>query len=562
VAFVVLGLRLVYLQVIRHAAYLRKAQSVQMRDWTIYARRGSICDRNGVPLAESVMRHTAFADPTEIRKPRATSAALAHVLDIEEDQLYSLLRRPDTRFVRLQRGLSDPISDRIEALRLRGIGLQLEPARRYPKGAAAAQTIGFVGTDATQPGLAGLEASLNHWLAGRNGRLVAEIDARGALIPGRRIREEPPVDGCSVVVTIDAEIQAIAEAQLRQAVEAHGARGGTIVVMDPRSGEILALASQPSFDPNRPLESPPENWINPAVTCAYEPGSTYKLVMACAALEERLMGPRDTITCHGALQVGNRVIHCAHDRAHGPLDLASIVEQSCNIGAATVTMRLGQQRFYKYVKRLGFCQPLGLGLGAEAPGSVPSPRQTWSQIRLANLAFGQGITVTPVQLLAAYCAVANDGILPRPHLVKRVIDPEGKTVKEFDYQGRRALSQQVAHQVRDMLVRVVDSGTGKAARIAGYQVAGKTGTAQKPCPGVGYASGKHIGSFVGFMPASQPKLGIIVVIDEPGGAGYGGVVAAPAFRHVAIETMAYLGIPPTQVAYKSPRQRTPTSPGQ
>ena len=548
VAFVVLALRLIYLQAIRHPKYLRKAQAVQLRDWILYARRGTIYDRNGMPLAESVMRHTVFADPTEIERPRATARVLAPVLAIEEDGVYPLLRRQGTRFVRLKRAILDSVADSVADLRLRGIGLQLEPTRRYPKGAAAAQAIGFVGKEATQPGLAGLEASLNSLLAGKNGRLVAEIDARGALIPGRRIKEEPAIDGSNVVLTLDAQIQEIAEAQLAEAVENSDARGGTVVVMDPHSGEILALASLPSFDPNRPLESPPENWINPAVTYAYEPGSTYKLVMACAALEEHLMGPHDTVTCRGALQVGNRVIHCAHD-AHGTLDLAGIVQKSCNIGAATVAMRLGHRRFLKYVKRLGFGEPVDLGLGAEAPGFVPDPNaKDWPQIRLANMAFGQGLTVTPIQLLSAYCAVANDGVRPRPHIIKRVVGPDGDTVKEYRYRGRRVISSEVARTVRDMLVGVVEKGTGKAARIDGYRVAAKTGTAQKPCPGVGYASGKYTGSFVGFLPAAQAKLGIIVVIDEPKGSHYGGVVAAPAFREIAIESMAYLGIPPTQVA--------------
>jgi stage V sporulation protein D (sporulation-specific penicillin-binding protein) len=561
VGFAILALWLIYIQLICHGHYLHRAQSVQVREWILYAQRGTIYDRNGVPLAESAMRYSAFADPTEIKKPRATTTALASVLHMDQGELYATLRRPGTRFVRLKRHLADATADRIAALRLRGVGLQLEPARRYPQGTAAAQTLGFVGAEATQPGLAGLEASFNRVLSGHNGRLVAEIDARGALIPGRRIKEEPAADGSSIVLTLDARLQEIAEAQLAQAVETYSARGGTVVIMDPHSGEILALANLPSFDPNTPLESPPETWVNPAVTYAYEPGSTFKLITACAALEEGAVSLDDTFYCHGALQVGTHTIHCAHN-AHGMLTLAGIIEKSCNIGAATVALRLGSKRLLKYVKRFGFCAPVGLGVGAEATGFVPEPKtENWAQITLANMGFGQGITVTPIQLLSAYCTVANNGIRPRPHLVKRIVNADGDTVKEYHYAGQRVLSPTVARTVREMLVQVVEAGTGKAAQIAGYRVAGKTGTAQKACPGVGYASGKFTGSFVGFFPADQPKLAVIAVIDEPAGAHYGGVVAAPAFREIAVQSMAYLGIPPTQVASAGAGESGRSAPG-
>lgn len=564
VLFLALAGRLIYLQVFRHAYYTRRAEKSHLREAVLTAPRGAILDRDGKALAMSVTEKFVFADPGVYREEitglkadgksafspsdkqtpeqhrtaaQAGSKALAELLGIAAAWLEQHLQGTGN-FLPLKHYVPEELAMKISALRLRWVGLKPEERRVYPYGSLAAQTLGFVG--ANQHGLAGIEASRDTWLGGKNGKVTLEVDARGRAIPGLRAVRLEPQPGRDLKLTIDTSLQQIAEAELARGIEAASAAGGVALVMDPVNGEILALASQPAFDPNNYKKAPPGRWVNPVVVGAYEPGSTFKLVMACATLEEKAPASQTRVLCTGEKPIGRRAIHCAlhaGSRAHGLVDLEKIIEKSCNIGAATLAMRLGKETFGRYVTAMGFGQRTGIELAAESAGQLASPAD-WSDIQLANIAFGQSISVTPLQLLRAYCAVANGGLLVKPHLIKT---GEPRPAK-------RILSETTAEQMRRLLVQVVERGTGKAGQVAGYLIAGKTGTAQKPLPGVGFKSGKYIGSFIGFVPAEQPRLAILVLIDEPSGSHYGGVVAAPVFREIARQGLLRLDIPPAPKA--------------
>jgi cell division protein FtsI/penicillin-binding protein 2 len=426
---------------------------------------------------------------------------------------------------------------------LPGVATQHEPRREYPYGPLAAPTLGFVQVDGVRlRGVFGLEATQEKLLAGVDGFESKEIDARRNAIPERSERTDPQ-DGTDVFLTLDRNIQMVAEEALAKAVESARAAGGQCVVMDPNTGGILALASYPTWDANLPGQSQVP-LVNPVISHFYEPGSTFKLLAVMAALEEGLIRDGQTIVnCAGPLQVGNRSIREAH-HYHGKVDPGRLLEQSCNIGAATLALTLGPEKFLHWCERLGFGERTGVELRNESPGLLNRANAKNARITLANMGFGQSIAVTPLQMAAAYSVVANGGNYLQPHLVKFRRRPDG-TREETKITPRRVCSPETAALLRDYFERVVTEGTGSMARIPGYRVAGKTGTSQKPGP-AGYRSGLAIGSFIGFMPADNPQLTIIAVIDEPHTSHYGGVVAAPVFAEVGRQALHYLNIPPTE----------------
>jgi cell division protein FtsI/penicillin-binding protein 2 len=557
-----LGLRIFTLQVLRHPALAKKAKILQTVRADLPGIRGAIYDRNGMPLAFSRISHSIFADPKVIDAAQQPAARLAPVLGRPVSEIEAALAKPG-RFVWLDRRADDRVEAQVRKLcearkgpdgksipGLCGIGFKAEKKRLYPYGALAGQTLGLVRDD--DRGGAGIELACDRLLSGRDGYMVAEVDGskRRRVIPGRRLRQIEPEPGQDVYLTIDVRIQEMAEAALREGVKNAHAAGGTAIVLDPMTGDVLALANCPSMDPNHYREFPKEAWRNPAVTCVYEPGSTFKLVAACAALEYGGRTPDSPVVCcTGSKPIGRRIIHCAlHGgaRAHGSLNLRGVIVKSCNIGAATLALSVGRDAFYRTLRALGFTQRIGIGLPGEASGSVPPPA-TWADIRLANLAFGQGITVTAPQLLAAYSAIAAQGIVPHVHVVDR-IGRRGAPPRKLSYPGRRAISPRTAQMMANILRDVVTEGTGKAAQVEGFTVAGKTGTAQKPTPEAGYNSGRYTGSFVGFAPAEDPRIAILVIIDEPKASHYGGVVAAPVFGDIARRALAYLGMPPRLLA--------------
>jgi cell division protein FtsI/penicillin-binding protein 2 len=553
VIFGLIALKLIKLQLFNHAYYFKRAQASHLRQRILLGSRGSILDRNGKTLAISLARKSVFIDPTlypgepptapSDKSPASAEAAeadkatinrLADLLQIPAAVIEERLSRRG-RFAWLKRSVPEELGEQIAKMKLRWVGLQREEKRFYPHGAMAAQTLGFVGNDGK--GLAGLEAAYNRTLGGKPGRVSMEVDAQGRPIPGLHSVNIAPTAGRDITLTLDADLQQIADAELAKGIKNASAIAGSAIIMDPRNGEILALASQPAFDPNDVKKADAGRLVNPVVVRAYEPGSTFKLIVACACLEEGWKAADLRVNCTGALQIGRRVIHDAHGSGHGNLDLGGIIEESCNIGAATLGLRLGREKLAHYVSLLGFGQKTGIELSAESPGQVP-PTKKWSDIRTANIAFGQGISVTPLQLLRAYCVVANGGYLVRPHIIRQ--KPSQPTPKV------RVLSATTTEQMRRLLIRVVETGTGKTAAVNGYVVGGKTGTAQKAIPGVGYRSGKYIGSFIGLVPADEPRMVILVLMDEPKSGYYGGVVASPVFREIARQALLHLDLPPRE----------------
>jgi len=555
--FAVIALQAFNLHIVHHRLLKAKSDGTILRKWVVQAQRGAIRDRTGEPLAYSVQAGSVFADPKLVTDPRAAAAALAPVLEMPAGELEPLLRKryrvvrtgnsaqvKRVRFVWLKRRVDEVALERVRKLALPGIGIQPEPKRVWPYGSLAAHTLGFVNDE--NRGAVGLERSLDRVLAGTDGKIVAEVDAGNRLIPGRKLYEEPALPGRDLILTIDRTMQQAAEAALADALHRWQALGGCVIVADPTSGEILALATLPSFDPACPSRYPPQSWRHPAVSCVYEPGSTFKLVTAYSALEENAVRPGEIVVhCAGSTVIGNHTIRCAvHGRGgHGSLDLEGVIVHSCNIGIGKVAERIPSWKIARYMSLLGFGSRTGIELPGEARGWFPDPSR-WSKVQKANIAFGQSVAITPLQLLAAYCAVGNCGTLPHLHLVRRIAASADDPGKEVRLPGRPVMSPATAEKLRTMFTHVVERGTGKAAAIAGYRIAGKTGTAQKPTPELGYNSGKYIGSFVGFLPADNPKVAVLVVIDEPKGSHYGAVVAAPAFRVVASRAASHLGIAP------------------
>jgi stage V sporulation protein D (sporulation-specific penicillin-binding protein) len=547
--FAMLAAKLFAIQVVEHGRYSGEAEKIQGRRWPIQAPRGNIYDRNGNPLALNLKLFSVAVDPGLVDRPAEVAGKLQPLLRMGQGELRErLTAKEGVRYVRLQEGVDRPIASAIRKLDYPGIIVDTEWKRAYPQRHVAASLLGFVGQD--RNALGGIERALDKRLAGQDGEMLVVLDGRlprsRAQIPERSVVAKQMVPGSSVVLTIDLDIQAIAEEELAKAVESARAVGGAAVVMDPKTGEVLALASQPGFDPNEFQRYPQKSWVSHVIVSPYEPGSTFKIITACAAIEEGVMSHGETYTCTGTRTVGRRTIGCARhagSRAHGTLDLDGIVVHSCNVGAATVAMKLGAGRMYKWVKKFGFGEKTGIEVSGESRG-ILAPASKWSQMQLANMGFGQGIGVTPLQLLSAYAAVANGGYRVRPRVVKAITAPTG----EMEYpplpQPERILSEATSERMRGIMRRVVEEGTGKAARIPGRSVAGKTGTAQKPTPEAGFKSGKYIGSFAGFAPAEDPRIAVIVVVDEPRNGYYGAVVAAPAFKAICERALTYLRVPP------------------
>jgi cell division protein FtsI (penicillin-binding protein 3) len=547
VAFVVLCVailaRAVQLQVIDGRELARMARREYVKTVQLLPWRGTIYDRRGEELAASAPAASLYADPFRVADASGAAARLAAVLRLSRAGLQDALNRGSS-FVWLKRLLSEEEAARVRSLSLPGLGLVAENKRYYPNGPLAGHLLGFAGTDAR--GLEGLEKTYEPLLAGRPASFSALRDARGRLIvpdDGQPSRGR----GNNLVLTLDKTIQYIAERELAGAVEKAQAKGGVALVMDPRTGEILALANAPQFDPNLFLRSSPATWRNRAVCDSFEPGSTFKVFVLAAALEERLAKESDRFDCEGgSYRVGGNTFHDVHE--HGVLNLSEVIKYSSNIGAAKLAERVGRTRLYDYIRRFGFGEPTGVDLPGETAGILRRV-QGWTEPDLYTHGFGQGLTVSAMQLAAAYGAIANDGELLRPYVVKEVVSPQGAVLKRnTPTPVRRVVSAQTARRIRAMLEGVCqEGGTGTPAALPGMRVAGKTGTAQKVDSHTGrYQRGRYVASFVGFFPADTPRLLIAVVMDEPGWPYYGGLMAGPVFRAIAEQTLAYLGRPASE----------------
>ena len=539
-AFGTISVRLVVLQVSQAQELQDRAFDQRVRTMDLPAQRGQIVDRNGARLALSTPADDVYADPQLVDDPWGTATRLSPLLGVGVPDLVHAMTSDGT-FVYLARQLGRGASDRVQRLALPGIGLLPTSKRSYPAGSLASQVLGFVGTDGV--GLTGLELGYQDVLAGTPGERTHELGLSGQAIVSGVDEERAPIAGATVVTTIDRDLQFQAQAALEQAVEEQGARGGTVIVMDPRTAEVLAMASNPSFDPNAFGDAPSATYRNRAVTDAYEPGSTNKVITAAAAIQERAIPLGTRLTVPWTMPVGDYIIHDSQSHAPMQMTLGDIVAESSNIGAVMVADRLGAPALATYLARFGLGRATGVGFPGESNGII-LPLDQWNDTILATTAYGQGIAATPLQMVSVYSTIANDGRWVQPKLVRGTIGPDGSLEPTEPAPTRRVVSAGTARMVTRMLAYAVQDGTGTNAQIPGYQVAGKTGTARIPTgDGSGYLEGQYIASFIGYLPAGDPEVVVAAILDRPA-AVYGGLAAAPLFRRVALAAIARLRIAP------------------
>ncbi|MBZ4331181.1 transpeptidase family protein [Corallococcus interemptor] len=533
--------RAVYLQVFQQEKLRGLAQDQYVRQIDIPARRGDIYDRRGTPLAQSVEVDSIWVDPSMLPDVPQAARQLARAVHLDSRDLTARLSRAK-RFAWVKRQAKPQEVEAVKALGLPGLGFTKEPKRFYPQRELGAHIVGMVGTDGH--GLEGLELAFEDELSGQNSRTSGFRDAKGRKLMVQGAMDPLERQGATVTLTLDRHLQYVAEKALAKAVDDAKATAGMAVVLDPRTGELLALANNPRFNPNTPEDGVKNAIRNRAALDAFEPGSTMKAFVVAAALEEKAITPDQLFFCeNGAMRIGRHTIRDTHP--HGWLNAQGILQVSSNICAAKVAEALGREKFVAAYHAFGFAERTGLALTGESRGVIPFPK---SDISLATQSFGQGMTSTAVQLAAAYGALANDGVLMRPYLVSRVVDPDGVVLLENQpTELRRVVSQRVARQVVGMLESVVvKGGTAPKAAMDDYRVAGKTGTAQKADPVARGYSDKRIASFAGMVPAEAPRAVILVVVDEPKTDVYGGNVAAPAFKEIATAAMAHLAVPPSR----------------
>ncbi len=534
ILFIALLSRAFQLQVLSGEKLKSLAQRQHITTLPIHSERGMIYDRNGEKLAMSVMADSVFADPTRIADPAKASRQIATVLDLDASAVFKKISEPKS-FCWLARKISPQQALQVEAAGIEGVFVIKEPKRFYPNGQLAAHLIGFTGFDAE--GLEGLEKKYDGHLKGKPEKLTWARDAKGKkLFLHVERNASPKNESANLVLTIDSRIQYLVESHLKDAVLDKGAKGGIAVVMDPKTGELLALANEKGFNPNNIKGLTSESWRNRAVVDAFDPGSTFKPFLVAAALEEKIVREADRFYCEdGYFTVADRVIREANRKRHGYLSVRDILKYSSNIGSAKIAEKLGKDKYYEYIKSFGFGSKTGIDLAGEAAGLL-RPVQGWTKVDTAAIAFGQGISVTAIQLISAMSAIANDGVLMKPFIVRGMTDHNNNPIKMYAPETvRRVVSPQTAKRLTAMLTEVVGAadGTGKNAHIVDVAVAGKTGTAQKFdfARGV-YSSERVRTSFIGFFPADNPQVVILVILDEPQRDKWGGVAAAPVFKHI------------------------------
>jgi cell division protein FtsI (penicillin-binding protein 3) len=542
VGFAVLLGRAAWLQAVQAGSLSQLAAKQHREAVVVPASRGTIFDRTGVQLAIGEQATTVYADPRQVRDARVVANAAAKTLGVDADVLARQLANKNKSFIYVQRKADPAKAALLEKRKLAGLGFYPEERRFYPQGSVASHILGYAGVD--NRGLAGLELQLDKTISGRPGSETRVIDALGHAIDV--VDQRPAIDGRNVRLTIDHTIQANAEAVLRQTVSKWGAKGATAVVLDPRSGDVLAMANAPGFDANFFGSTAPAAARNRAVTDVYEPGSTFKLVTVAGVLSDGIVQPQTRFTLPYSIHVADRVVHDAEERGTETMSVARILAQSSNVGAITLAEKLGPTRLYHWMRRFGYGASTGVGFPGESPGFVLKPDE-WSGSTIGNVPIGQGVAVTPIQMAAAYATIANRGLWVRPHLLEKV---QGE--KRVRPHAHRILRRGVAAELNAMLQNVVREGTGTLAAVPGYKVAGKTGTAQKPDSHGGYSGGRYVASFVGMVPASRPRLVVLVMVDEPHGAIWGGVVAAPAFAQIAAYDLQYLEVPPDALSRSTP----------
>ncbi len=534
ILFIALLSRAFQLQILSGERLKALAQRQHMTTLPIHSERGMIYDRNGEKLAMSVQADSVFADPTRVTDPARASRQIASVLNLDASAVYRKISEPKS-FCWLARKVSPQQAVLVEAANIEGVYLIKEPKRFYPNGQLAAHLIGFTGFEAE--GLEGLEKRYDENLKGKPGKLTWARDAKGKkLFLHVERNPSPKEESTNLVLTIDSRMQYLVETHLKEAVMDKGAKAGVAIVMDPKTGEILALANEKGFNPNNIKGLKTDDWRNRAVSDVFDPGSTFKPFLVAAAMEEKVVKESDHFYCeNGYYTLANRVIREANRKRHGTLTVREILKYSSNIGSAKIADKLGKEKYYSYIKNFGFGAKTGIDLTGEASGLL-RPVQGWTKVDTAAIAFGQGISVTAIQLITAMAAIANDGVLMKPFIVRGFTDKDNIPIKMFAPEPvRRVVSASTAKRLTAMLTEVVGAkdGTGKNAHIVNVSVAGKTGTAQKfDFARHIYSSERVRTSFIGFFPAENPQVVILVILDEPQRDKWGGVAAAPVFKSI------------------------------
>jgi cell division protein FtsI (penicillin-binding protein 3) len=530
--------RLVYLQIFCYGSFVKQAEHQQQREIPLAAKRGVIFDRAGHELAMSVLVDSAFAVPSEVKDLPTTISLITRITGEDHNVVLADCRSHKT-FCWVARKSDDETIERIRSLNLQGIHFQKEPKRFYPARDLAAQVVGTVGME--DSGLSGIEHAFDDKLRGRAGKMFISVDARRQWFADVEKQPEP---GESLVLTIDKNIQYIAEKELDQAIHDTQAVAGTVIVENPHTGEILALANRPTFNPNLRKQITPGALTNRAVSYVYEPGSTFKLVTISAALEEKLTNPDEVFDCQMGSIVYNGM-RIRDSKPHGLLPVWGVLAESSDVGAIKIALRLGEDRFYKYIRAYGFGQQTGIELPGETRG-MTKPVSRWSKVSIAAISMGQEIGISPIQLAGLISTFANDGVWVAPRIVAGKVEPQGtpQTVAFHPGESRRVISSFTAAEMRSMMQKVVLEGTGRKAILEGYTSAGKTGTAQKVDPATGaYSKTKYIGSFAGFAPLNNPQIVVAVILDSAVGLHQGGQVSAPVFHRIAQQVLEYLHVP-------------------
>jgi cell division protein FtsI (penicillin-binding protein 3) len=530
--------RLVYLQIFRYGSFVKQAEHQQQREIPLSPKRGVIYDRAGHELAMSVLVDSAFAVPTEVKDLPTAISLITRITGEDHNVVLADCRNHKT-FCWVARKADDETIERIQSLNLQGIHFQKEPKRFYPARDLAAQVVGTVGME--DSGQSGIEHEFDEELRGRAGKMFISVDARRQWFSDV---EKQPEAGDNLVLTIDKNIQYIAEKELDQAIHDTQAIAGTVIVENPHTGEILALANRPTFNPNLRKQITPAALTNRAVSYVYEPGSTFKLVTISAALEEKLTNPNEIFDCQMGSIVYNGM-RIRDSKPHGLLPVWGVLAESSDVGAIKIALRLGEDRFYRYIRAYGFGQQTGIELPGETRG-LTKPVSRWSKVSIAAISMGQEIGISPLQLTGLISTFANDGVWVAPRIVAGKVEPQAtpQTVAFHPGASRRVISSFTAAEMRSMMQKVVLEGTGRKAILEGYTSAGKTGTAQKVDPATGaYSKTKYIGSFAGFAPLNNPQIVVAVILDSAVGLHQGGQVSAPVFKRVAQQVLEYLHTP-------------------
>ncbi|AOY77434.1 stage V sporulation protein D [Clostridium formicaceticum] len=556
-------IRLGWIQIVQGERYKELANAQQTRDIPIPAKRGTIYDRNGKELAISASTNTVWARPREIENPEAVGGVLAEVLALEVEDTVKKLSNTTQGLVRIARWIQDDLADEIRSKKLKGVWIAEDNKRYYPYGNFAAYILGHTTDD--NAGMAGIELEYEKYLSGLPGRWIKNTDGAGRQLAFSVERYYPPEDGLSIVLTIDEVIQHFAEKAVENALKVNQAKRVMAIVMDIKTGDILAMAAKPDYDPNEPripldetlrqqieamdneekLEAWFSMWRNPVINDTYEPGSTFKLITTAAAIEEAVATPTSQFYSSGTIKVAGQTIRCWRwYNPHGQQTLTEAVQNSCNPVFVELGQKMGAETFYHYIDGFGFSDVTGIDLPGERRSIMYSLNNV-GPVELATISFGQSISVTPIQLITAVSAIANDGKLMKPRIVKELIDADGKIVHRFEEtMVRQVVSQKTSEDMREIMESVVSEGSGKSAYIPGYRVGGKTGTAQKVVDGK-YAQGVYVSSFVAIAPSDDPRLAVLAIVDEPGGySHFGSVVGTPIAKEILEESLRYLDVKP------------------